>query len=99
MKHDFQKTRKHKINIINFRATFGIKISFHKNKLFCFGEAHDKDMLCAKPFGCGRGQFPISYLGIPIYYWRLTNVKWKHVEERLQTRLISLKKFHCSAEG
>ena len=36
-------------------------------------------------------QFPITYLGIPIHYRRLTNAEWKHVEERLQKRLSSWK--------
>jgi hypothetical protein len=34
-------------------------------------------------FGCGQGQFPIRYLGIPIHYQRLTIAEWKIVEERL----------------
>jgi hypothetical protein len=34
-------------------------------------------------FGCGQGQLPIRYLGIPIHYQRLTVVEWKSVEQRV----------------
>jgi hypothetical protein len=42
-------------------------------------------------FGCGKDQFPIRYLGIPIHYRRLIIAKWKVVEERLQKCLNSWK--------
>jgi hypothetical protein len=60
-----------------------LKINFHKNELFWFGDAQDDANLYAEIFGCGLGQFPISYLGIPIQFRRLTVVEWKLVEERL----------------
>jgi hypothetical protein len=69
----------------------GLKINFHKSELFCFSEAQDDATLYAKLFGCGQGQFPIRYLGIPIHYRRLTIAEWKLVEERLQKRLSSWK--------
>jgi hypothetical protein len=54
---------------------------------FCFGEAN----LYVELFGYRIGQFPISYLGIPIHFRRLTIVEWKYVEEQLQKRLSSWK--------
>jgi hypothetical protein len=49
-----------------------LKINFNKSELFFFGEAQDEATQYAS---CGIGQFPISYLGIPIHYRRLTNVE------------------------
>ena len=44
-----------------------------------------------EPFGCTLGQFPIKYLGILIHYRRLAIAEWKHVEERREKQLSSLK--------
>jgi hypothetical protein len=49
-------------------------------------------------FGCGQGQFPIRYLGIPIHYLRLTTIKWKLVEETLQNALVAEKVNWCPWE-
>jgi hypothetical protein len=59
--------------------------------LFCFGKAKDEVTTYAKLFRCGQRQFPMRYLGIPIYYRRLTLAQWKLVEKRLQKRLSSWK--------
>jgi hypothetical protein len=59
--------------------------------LFCFGEAQEAASSYAELFGCGQGQFPIWYLGIPIHYRRLTIAELKAVEERLQKCLSSWK--------
>ena len=84
MEHDIEKARNLKLIILGFEKLSGPKINFHKSKLFCFGEAQDKANHYVELFGCGLGQFPIMYLGIPIHYRRFTNDKWKIVEERLQ---------------
>jgi hypothetical protein len=53
-----------------------------------FGAAQDDANLYAELFGCRIGSFPISYLGIPIHYRRLTLAEWKIVEKRLQNVLV-----------
>jgi hypothetical protein len=75
------------------------QINFHKSELFCFGEARDSVTEYSKLFGCGQGQFPINYLGIPIHYRRLTMAEWTLVEERLEKRLSSWKGKLLSLEG
>ena len=91
MDHDLEKARNLKLILSAFEQLSGLKINFHKSELFCFGEAQDEAHLYAELFGCGLGQFPITYLGIPIHYRRLTNDEWKHIEERLQKGLSSWK--------
>jgi hypothetical protein len=91
MDHDLKKARNLKLILSAFEQLSDLKIYFHKNKLFCFGEAKVKANLYAKLFGCGLGSFPLSYLGIPIYYRKLILVEWKIVEKRLQKRLTSWK--------
>jgi hypothetical protein len=91
MDHDLEKARNLKLILSAFEQLSGLKINFHKSELFCFGEAVDVANSYAEIFGCGIGSFPISYLGIPIHYRRLTLAEWKIVEERLQKRLTSWK--------
>ena len=80
-----------KLILSAFEQLSGLKINFHKSELFCFGEAQDHVAEYSELFGCQLGQFPMSYLGIPIHYRRLTNNEWKLVEERLEKRLSSWK--------
>jgi hypothetical protein len=91
MDHDIEKAKNLKLILSAFEQLSGLKINFHKSELFCFGDAQNDASLYAEIFGCGQGQFPIMYLGIPIHYRRLTNAEWKIVEERLQLRLSSWK--------
>jgi hypothetical protein len=73
MEHDPEKARNLKLILLAFEQLSNFKINFHKSQLFCFGKAQDEAALyCAKYFGCGQGQFTISYLGISIHYRRLT---------------------------
>jgi hypothetical protein len=87
MEHDFEKARNLKLILSAFEKLSGLKINFHKSELFCFGEAQDEVTAYADLFGCGQGQFPMRYLGIPIHYRRLTIAGWKLVEERIQKHL------------
>jgi hypothetical protein len=89
MENDIKKARNLKLIFPAFEQSLGLKINFHKSELFYFGEARANADLYAELFCCEQDQFPIKYLGIPIHYRRLTNVKWKMVEERLQIRLMS----------
>jgi hypothetical protein len=87
MEHGSKKARNLKLTLSTFEKLSGLKINFPKNELFCFGDAQDDANMYAEIFGCGLGLFPISYLGIPIQFRRLTVAEWKLVEERLQKQL------------
>ena len=83
MEHDLEKAKNLKLILSAFEQLSGLKINFHKSDLYCFGEAKNEAHLYAELFGCGHGIFPINYLGIPIYYRRLTIAEWRGIEERL----------------
>jgi hypothetical protein len=85
--------------LASFKQLSGLKINSHKSELFYFGEAQDSPAAYAEQFGCGQGQSPICYLGIPIHYQRLTIIEWKLVEERLHKRLSSWKGKLLPLEG
>jgi hypothetical protein len=89
--HDLKKASNRQLILSVFEKLLDLKINFHKSELFCIGGSQDEATWYVGLFGCWIGQFRMNYLGIPISYRRLTNVEWKHVEERLQKRLSSLK--------
>src|SRR4051812_30380107 len=99
MEHDLEKAKNLKLILSAFELLSGLKINFHKSDLYCFGEAQNVAPIYAELFGCGLGQFPINYLGIPIHYRRLTIAEWKLVEERIQKRLNSWKRKLLSLGG
>jgi hypothetical protein len=91
MEHDLDKAHNLKLIISAFEQLSGLKTNFHKSQFFCFSEALNEVNAYAALFGCGRGEFPVRYLGIPIHYRRLTRAEWKLAEERLQKRISSWK--------
>jgi hypothetical protein len=68
MEHDLEKARNLKLILSAFKQLSDLIMNFHKSKLFCFGEINDDANLYAELFGCGIGQFLISYLGILIHF-------------------------------
>jgi hypothetical protein len=99
MEHELEKAQNLKLILSAFEQLSGLKINFHKSELFCFGEAKYEVTAYANLSGCGQGQFPMRYLGIPIHYRRLTLAEWKLVEERLQKCLSSWKGKFLSLGG
>jgi hypothetical protein len=99
MDHDLEKAQNMKLLLCAFEQASGLKINFHKSELFCFGEAQEARDQYAEIFGCGSGDFPLKYLGIPIHYRKLINSDWKRVEDRFKKRLNSWKGKHLSIGG
>jgi hypothetical protein len=91
MDHDLEKARNMKLLLCAFEQLSGLKINFHKSEIFCFGAAQESLPQYIELFGCNQGAFLMRYLGIPIYYRRLSNAYWKRVEERFKKRLSSWK--------
>lgn len=80
-----------KLLLSAFEQISGLKINFHKSKIFCFGGAKEYRIQYIVLFSCNPGTFPMRYLGIPIHYRKLTNADWSKVEERFEKRLSSWK--------
>src|ERR1041385_4306546 len=66
MDHDLDKAVNLNLILSVFEQLSGLKINFHKNELFCFGESQEAATQYAKIFRCEQGQFPIKYMEIPI---------------------------------
>ncbi|WVZ63094.1 LOW QUALITY PROTEIN: hypothetical protein U9M48_012759 [Paspalum notatum var. saurae] len=79
IEHDLEQAKNLKIILCAFEKLSGLKINFHKSELFCYGEAKDYVEHYSRIFGCGLGNLPFRYLGIPMHHKRLNNKDWKQV--------------------
>jgi hypothetical protein len=84
MDHDLDKAQNMKLLLCAFDQASGLKVSFHKSELFCFGQAQEAVEQYTALFRCQEGSLPLKYLGILIHCKRLSNADWKRVEERLK---------------
>ena len=82
-----------------FEKLYGLKINFHKSKLFCFGQAKESYEQYSNIFGCKIGEFPVRYLGIPMHDRNLNNNDWLTVEQRIEEKLSSWNGKHMSVGG
>ena len=87
-----------KLLLYAFEQLSGLKINFHKSKIFCFGEANEFEDQYMGLLGCNTGAFPMRYFGIPIHYKKLSNADWLKVQERFEKRLSSWKEKTCQLE-
>jgi Reverse transcriptase (RNA-dependent DNA polymerase). len=99
LEHDLQQAKNLKMILSVFEKLFGLKINFHKSKLFCFGQAKEYYDQYSNIFGCKLSSFPIKYLGIPMHVRKLSNRDWKIIEQRIEKKLSSWKGKHLSIGG
>ena len=59
--HNLDSARNMKLRLCDFEQVSGLKINFHKNELYCFGEAPDSMDQYTSIFGCKSGEFPLRY--------------------------------------
>jgi hypothetical protein len=91
VEHNFEQAKNLKILLSAFKQLSGLKINFHKNEIFYFGEAKDYESQYEQLFGCKKGAFPFRYLGVPIHHRKLNNKDWEMIDERIEKRLSSWK--------
>ena len=71
MDHNLEQAKNMKLLLCVFEQLSGLKINFHKSELFCYGKAKDLANSYSQIFGCGRGNQPFRYLGIPMHHKKL----------------------------
>jgi hypothetical protein len=87
MEHDLEQGANMKLLLCAFEQLTGLKINFHKSEMFFYGEAKEMKNNYTTLFGCGLGQYPFRYLGIPMHHKKISNVDWKVIEEKFEKRL------------
>jgi hypothetical protein len=71
--HVLEKALNMKLILCIFEQLSGLKINFHKSKVFYFGKAREMENHYKNLFGCVIGTLPFKYLGILIHFRRLKN--------------------------
>jgi hypothetical protein len=91
MEDDLERAKNMKLVLCVFEQLSALKINFHKSELFYYGAAKGLELEYSDIFGCGVGSFLFKYLGIPMHHRKLSNTKWRVVEERFQKKLSGWK--------
>jgi hypothetical protein len=55
MENDLEQATNMKLLLCAFEQLSGLKINFHKNEVFCYGEAKEIESCYTNLFGCGLG--------------------------------------------
>lgn len=63
---DLEQARNLKRILGMFEIMSGLKVNFHKSEVVCVWMEEERIKLFQEIFTCGRGKFPIKYLGIPV---------------------------------
>jgi hypothetical protein len=80
MDHNIEQAKNMELLLCVFEQLSGLKIIFHKSELFCYGDAKECEEKYNELFGCGMGQYPFKYLGIPMHHKKISNEDWKIIE-------------------
>jgi hypothetical protein len=65
----------------------GLKINFHKNEIYCIGEARDNSDSFEQILNCNSSALPIKYLGVPINEKRLILSHRRPIEDKMGKKL------------
>ena len=88
--HDLEQAKNLKLLLCAFEQLSGLKINFHKSEIFCYVAAKEMEDIYIDLFGCNAGEYPFSYLGIPMHHRQLLNSEWSKVEEHFEKKAILL---------
>jgi hypothetical protein len=91
MDHDLIQAKELKLVLRAFEQLFELKINYHKNELFCYGEANDFVADYGHLVGGKSGGLSFKYLRIPMYHKKLCNKDWIINEEEFHKKLCSWK--------
>ena len=78
-----------------FEAMSGLKINYDKSEIFSIGVELAEQSRIASIFGCKVGQFPLTYLGLPVSDCKLSKAQLSYVGEKVCRRLSMWKCDTC----
>jgi hypothetical protein len=93
---DLEQAKNLKLLLCAFEQLSGLKINFHKSEIFCYDAAKEMQDIYTDLFGCNAGEYPFTYLGIPMHHRQLLNSQWSEVEQRFQKKLSCWKAKYLS---
>jgi hypothetical protein len=91
LEHDLEKAKNMKLLLLGFEQVSGLKINYHKSKIFRFGQPTEVMDQYQLLFGYRNGEYPFKCLGIPMHYQMLRNSDWKIIEAKSKKKLSGWK--------
>ncbi|KAI3497002.1 hypothetical protein L1887_39382 [Cichorium endivia] len=70
-----------------FHMVSGLKVNFHKSKVFGVSLSNSELLSTARILGCDIGSFPFTYLGVPVGANMSLKKNWKPVIDKFQSKL------------
>lgn len=84
MEDNVEQAKNMKLLLCAFEQLSGLKINFHKNVIFSYGIAKDKEGEFSQIFGCDMGLYPFIYLDIPMHHRKLQiGRRWRGFRKKL----------------
>jgi hypothetical protein len=85
--------------LIEFENLLKLKINFTKSKMVSLNFTNTEGIQFANILDCKVSSFPITYLGIPLYWHKLKNRDRKNLVNKVETKLEQWKGKNLSLEG
>jgi hypothetical protein len=84
--------------LVCFEAVASLKVSLSKSVLVPVGHVENVGQL-ASLLGCGSGEVPLKYLGLPLEASFKLKAMWAGLEDLMSRRLTPWKRLHLSKGG
>lgn len=82
-----------------FHISSGLKVNYHKSRLFGIGACGEELARMAQVIGCQKSSFPFTYLGVPVGANMGLKKNWRPIVEKFQSKLSSWKAKSLSFGG
>jgi hypothetical protein len=91
LENDLDKAENLKWLLVCYEQLSGMKINYDKSDLLVVGVEEDRANEFAKIFCCKRSNFPIKYLGVPLYFNKLRREDLQPIIDKIIKRIVDWK--------
>jgi hypothetical protein len=85
--HDAEKAVNLKLLLYMFELMSGLKINYTKSEIFVIGGDNNIAEMYSSMFGYKIGLLPMTYLGMPVTFWKLRNIDLDFVDKKCVKKL------------
>lgn len=82
-----------------YETMSGMKINFDKSEVFTVGLSVEDQQQAALILGCKAGSFPMTYLGMPVSFCKISKNQLRYVSDKAEKRLSTWQCDYLSTGG
>jgi hypothetical protein len=97
MKADTQQLLCLKALFNTFASATGLKVNYNKSNMVPINVSEERAEVLINTMGCKRGEFPFTYLGLPLGLSKPTVEQCLPLVQRIQRKLMGLATFMAQA--